>query len=148
MIDMKFVGTGPIGGVVFARDCGEFYWNLGKDISEKYPGKRRDANFFYKLSMDLQRTIPDATGLSVSNIKYARYFFELYSEISYRPQVVDDNGHDAHRVLAKFHLEKLGVPMGVADYQIKKLLPTQAQLAKCYADAEKQIEAARRRGNY
>ena len=68
----------------------EFYWNLGKDISEKYPGKKRDANFFYKLSMDLQRAIPDATGLSVSNIKYARYFFELYSAPSYRPQVVDD----------------------------------------------------------
>ena len=87
----------------------EFYWNLGKDISEKYPGKKRDAKFFYKLSMDLQRAIPDATGLSVSNIKYARYFFELYSVISYRPQIaddkklsqsyrpqaVDDNGRDA-----------------------------------------------------
>ena len=333
-----------------------FYWNLGKDISEKYPGKKRDANFFYKLSTDLQRAIPDATGLSVSNIKYARYFFELYSEISYRPQavddktesqcyrpqVVDDNGHGAclpqvvadlirvpwghhrtvidkckgdrdkalfyvrrtiqngwsrnvllnwlstdlyeregkaqtnfaltmpsddcdlarqlvkdpqvfevfglkekhdetelkaaivaniertllslgrlvsfvgreypveiggetknidllfyiiplhrylvmevkttkyepsdlgqlsgylvmaeqclntpednppigvlvckehNRVLAKFHLEKLGLPMGITDYQIKKLLPTQAQLAKCYADAEKQIAAAKR----
>ena len=68
----------------------EFYWNLGKDISEKYPGKKRDANFFRKLSLDLQHAIPDATGLSVSNIKYARYFFELYVEVSYRQQVADD----------------------------------------------------------
>ena len=68
----------------------EFYWNLGKDISEKYPGKKRDAHFFHKLSADLQHAIPEATGLSVSNIKYARYFFELYSEIPYRPQVADD----------------------------------------------------------
>lgn len=44
-----------------------------------------------------------------------------------------------NRVLAKIHLEKLGLPMGVTDYQIKRLLPTQAQLAKCYADAEAQL---------
>ena len=30
---------------------------------------------------------------------------------------------------------------GITDYQIKRLLPTQAQLAKCYADAEAQIAA-------
>lgn len=46
-----------------------------------------------------------------------------------------------NRVLAKIHLEKLGLPMGVTDYQIKRLLPTQAQLAKCYADAEAQLAA-------
>ena len=68
----------------------EFYWTLGRDIAEKYPGKKRDARFFNKLSVDLQNEMPDATGLSVSNIKYARYFFELYVGISYRPQVVDD----------------------------------------------------------
>lgn len=75
----------------------EFYWNLGKDISEKYPGKKRDAGFFHKLSMDLQREIPDTTGLSVSNIKYTRYFFELYSAMPYRPQGVDDNGRSGYR---------------------------------------------------
>ena len=67
----------------------EFYWNLGKDISEKYPGKVRDAEFFKRLSNDLRLTIPNATGLSITNIKYARYFFELYVDESYRPQVVD-----------------------------------------------------------
>ena len=36
--------------------------------------------------MDLKLAIPDAMGLSISNMKYARYFFELYSEITYRPQ--------------------------------------------------------------
>ena len=49
-----------------------------------------------------------------------------------------------NRVLAKIHLEKLGLPMGVTDYQIKRLLPTQAQLAKCYADAEAQLAAGDR----
>ena len=69
----------------------EFYWNLGKDISERYPGKVRDAGFYQKLSADLKLAIPNATGLSVSNIKYARYFYELYAGVAYRQQVADDN---------------------------------------------------------
>lgn len=44
-----------------------------------------------------------------------------------------------NRVLAKLHLEKLNLPMGVSDYELRKVLPTQAQLAKCYADAESQV---------
>lgn len=48
---------------------------------------------------------------------------------------------DHNRVLAKLHLEELGLPMGITDYELKKVLPTQAQLAKCYADAEAQIAA-------
>ena len=47
-----------------------------------------------------------------------------------------------NRVLAKFHLEKLGLPMGITDYEIRKVLPTPAQLAKCYADAEAQLAVA------
>lgn len=49
-----------------------------------------------------------------------------------------------NRVLAKIHLEKLALPMGITDYQIKRLLPTPAQLAKCYADAEAQVASAAR----
>ena len=47
----------------------EFYWNLGKDISERYPGKKRDTGFFAVLSADLKSAIPDAKGLSPTNIK-------------------------------------------------------------------------------
>ena len=32
--------------------------------------------------------------------------------------------------------------MGITDYELKKILPTQAQLAKCYADAEAQFAAS------
>ena len=44
---------------------------------------------------------------------------------------------DHNRVLAKYHLEELGLPMGITDYELKMALPTPAQLAKCYADAER-----------
>ena len=69
----------------------EFYWNLGKDISKRYPGKKRDTGFFNALSSDLKTAIPDAKGLSPTSIKYTRYFYELYAGDSYRQQVADDN---------------------------------------------------------
>ena len=48
-----------------------------------------------------------------------------------------------NRVLAKYHLEELGLPMGITDYELKKVLPTKAQLAKCVTDAERQIAATK-----
>lgn len=51
-----------------------------------------------------------------------------------------------NRVLAKYHLEELGLPMGITDYELKKVLPTKAQLAKCVADAERQVEMTRKGG--
>ena len=47
-----------------------------------------------------------------------------------------------NRVLAKYHLEELALPMGITDYELKKVLPTKAQLAKCVTDAERQIAGA------
>lgn len=57
----------------------EFYWNLGKDICEKYPGKKRNARFFGELSADLKLSIPEGTGFSPNNLRYIRAFHELYS---------------------------------------------------------------------
>lgn len=66
----------------------EFYWNLGKDISEKYPG--------YEFATTCCK-------------------------------------------LSTYHLEELALPMGISNYELKKVLPTQEQIAKCYADAEAQF---------
>ena len=66
----------------------EFYWNLGKDISEKYPGKKRNIAFFANLSRDLCSGMSDISGLSERNIRYSLAFYELYS---YLQQVVADN---------------------------------------------------------
>ena len=65
----------------------EFYWNLGKDISERYPGKRRGLDFFGKLSQDLQQAIPESGSFSTRNLKYMLAFFEMYA---YRQQLVAD----------------------------------------------------------
>lgn len=65
----------------------EFYWNLDRDISKRYPGKRRNAHFFDNLSADLCLDVPNPKGLSPSNIRYALRFFELYG---YLQQAAED----------------------------------------------------------
>lgn len=72
----------------------EFYWNLGRDISEKYPGKKRNLSFFATLSKDLRLDVADIKGLSERNIRYSLAFYELYS---YLPQVVANSGHGNYR---------------------------------------------------
>lgn len=81
----------------------EFYWELGRDIAGRYPGKRRNAAFYEEISNDLRLDVPNPKGLSPTNIKYARYFYELYA---YRPQVVDDKGRT--RYLPQIAADKAG----------------------------------------
>lgn len=66
----------------------EFYWELGRDIvsmgvENKYGGK-----FYATLSIDLRKEMPGVEGLSESNIRYAKRFFKLYSDISRNLQQV------------------------------------------------------------
>jgi predicted nuclease of restriction endonuclease-like (RecB) superfamily len=67
----------------------EFYWKLGRDISARYEGKKRNAHFFERLSADLRSALPDAEGFSPRNLKYMLDFYELYR---YLPQAAADNG--------------------------------------------------------
>ena len=48
----------------------EFYWNLGKDVREKYVGtKIYGTGFFPRLSIDLKESIPDSEGFSTQNLR-------------------------------------------------------------------------------
>ena len=40
--------------------------------------------------------------------------------------------------------DTLGLPMGITDYELKKVLPSKAQLAKCVANAERQVAIAQK----
>ena len=69
----------------------QFYWSLGHDIVERQMENTYGSGFFNRLSADLQRELPDAKGFSPTNIKYIKYFYELYSPmLENRQQVVDD----------------------------------------------------------
>lgn len=69
----------------------QFYWNLGKDISEKDLDNKYGSQFYKQLSNDLAVQIPNVKGFSPTNLKYTKYFYELYSQQDInRPQAVDD----------------------------------------------------------
>ena len=69
----------------------QFYWSLGHDIVERQMENTYGSGFFKRLSADLQRELPDAKGFSPTNIKYIKYFYELYPPmLENRQQVVDD----------------------------------------------------------
>ena len=70
----------------------EFYWNLGKDISEKYPGEVYGSKFFDKLGVDLRRELPGASGFSKVNLIYCLKFYQLYSAHTIVPQLVERSG--------------------------------------------------------
>ena len=64
-----------------------FYLSVGKDIYNNQYENRYGSQFYKRLSIDLQREIPNSKGFSPTNLKYMRYFYELFKdEIQNRPQ--------------------------------------------------------------
>ena len=70
------------------REMLQFYWELGRDIEEMHVEERWGEGVIKNLSVDLQRQIPNASGLSRSNIYYAKKFYLLYAPyLNVVPQV-------------------------------------------------------------
>ena len=70
------------------REMLRFYWELGRDIEEMHVEERWGDRVIKNLSTDLQRQIPNASGLSRSNIYYAKKFYLLYAPyLNVVPQV-------------------------------------------------------------
>ena len=68
----------------------EFYWELGRDIVERKFENVYGSGFYRNLSNDLRRELPDSKGFSPTNLKYFKYFYELYHQVTAnRQQVVD-----------------------------------------------------------
>ncbi len=72
-----------------------FYWSLGRDISRLSAQAKYGTGFYKAVSSDLHDVFPDVHSFSVTNLKYMRYFYELYPSddviaVENRPQVEDD----------------------------------------------------------
>lgn len=57
-----------------------YYWLLGKEITDRGDENKYGSAFYATLSRDLKKRLPNATGLSERNIRYAQRFYELYSD--------------------------------------------------------------------
>lgn len=74
-----------------------FYWYLGKDIATMSLDARYGSGFYKAISDDLHDIFPDIHSFSITNLKYMRYFYELYPGASNRPQLGDDSGDGQNR---------------------------------------------------
>lgn len=79
------------------RELLKYYWELGRDIEEMHVEERWGQSVIKNLSVDLQLKNPNSTGLSRTNIYYAKKFYLLYSQhLKIVPQTVgqleDENG--------------------------------------------------------
>lgn len=58
----------------------KFYYSVGKDIFEKQIDNKYGTKFYATLSRDLRKLLPDAEGLTEGNLRYAKRFYQLYSD--------------------------------------------------------------------
>ena len=71
------------------RELLKYYWELCRDIVEMHVEERWGQSVIKNLSVDLQLKNPNSTGLSRTNIYYAKKFYLLYSQyLKIVPQVV------------------------------------------------------------
>lgn len=72
----------------------QFYWTLGRDILAMKADSKWGTGFLKRLSLDLQQEFQGHSGLSYSNLKYARQWYLFYHErITNRQQLVGNLGY-------------------------------------------------------
>ena len=74
-----------------------FYWKLGKGISSMREQFGYGMGFYKTVSDDLKSILPDVKSFSPTNLKYMRYFYEMYPDAVICPQVEDELITDANR---------------------------------------------------
>lgn len=112
----------------------EFYWELGKTISEKQT--IWGSHFLENLSKDLQSEFPEMKGFSVTNLKYCKLFFNYFSkspqlgdemENQFSPQLGDEfisqKNHKINHSVFQIPWGHINKPMGVSEFQITENLP-------------------------
>lgn len=68
-----------------------FYWSVGKDIAERQFDNKYGSHFYENLSRDLVAALNIKKGFSPTNLKYTKYFYQLYSSLAEnRQQPADD----------------------------------------------------------
>jgi hypothetical protein len=55
------------------------YWDLGRDIAIRKMDAIWGSRFYDNLSKELKTEFPDMKGFSKTNLKYCKYFYQLYS---------------------------------------------------------------------
>lgn len=92
-----------------------FYWSLGRDIVNLQAESKWGSKLLKNLSEDLKKALPDVGCFSETNLKYMKYFYELYSNVgAICPQVEDKSGASIIRpqVGDKIPFDIFSIPWG------------------------------------
>lgn len=86
------------------REMLKFYWTMGRDIVKMSNEAKYGSRFYNTVSSDLKAIFPEIKSFSPTNLKYMRYFYEMYpnamicksnsDELDYavnRQQLADDS---------------------------------------------------------
>ena len=73
------------------EDMLRFYWSMGRDIVQMNDEAKYGSGFYNTISADLKDIFPDIKSFSPTNLKYMRYFYEMYPTAENRQQAVDDS---------------------------------------------------------
>ncbi|WP_294476367.1 YhcG family protein [uncultured Ruminococcus sp.] len=65
----------------------QFYWSIGRDISQMELTAKYGSGFYKKLSSDLKAIFPDSSSFSETNLRYMWRFYELYPLTENLPQL-------------------------------------------------------------
>ncbi len=85
-LSVRYIQSQIKAAVKVNREMLRYYWELGRDIEEMHVEARWGESVIKNLSADLQHRTPNSTGLSRTNIYYAKKFYLLYSR-HIRPQI-------------------------------------------------------------
>ena len=89
-VSKRFRQTQLKAAVKTNSDMLRFYWSLGRDIVGLSEKNNYGSGFYKTISEDLKDIFPDIKSFSPTNLKYMRYFYEMYPEVSNRQLAVDD----------------------------------------------------------
>ena len=89
-VSKRFRQTQLKAAVKTNSDMLRFYWSLGRDIVGLSEKNNYGSGFYKTISEDLKEIFPDIKSFSPTNLKYMRYFYEMYPEVSNRQLAVDD----------------------------------------------------------
>lgn len=121
------------------REMLKYYWELGRDIEEMRVEERWGESVIKNLSTDLQHRNPNATGLSRTNIYYAKKFYLLYSPyLEIVPQAVGQlEGEKVPQAVGQLEEMLFSIPWGHHRYLMDKF---SAEPAKAFFYVKKTIE--------
>lgn len=74
-----------------------FYWTMGKDIVKMSNEAKYGSRFYNTISADLKDIFPGIKSFSPTNLKYMRYFYEMYPTAESCHQLADELGRKENR---------------------------------------------------